>query len=93
MIASCEHVPHARAIDPAFSRAEGGCRPPVAFGIHKLRSQREERDDLNENIVGERVKVFPYVHWFKVSRLMGAEINARQQRHLGALGAPQVRHQ
>jgi hypothetical protein len=49
----------------------------------------ERRDDLNENIVGERVEVFPYVHGLRSSRSMRVEINARQQRHLGALGAPQ----
>ena len=29
---------HARGIDSALSRAESGYRPPIAFGIHELRS-------------------------------------------------------
>lgn len=46
---------------PAVRRAEGGYRSAGVFGIHELRSNREEIDHVGDDlddVGGERVMVF-----------------------------------
>ena len=47
-----------------------------------------ERDNLNENIIGERIEVLPFTTLVYDQPLNGGlRVSAKQQRHLGALGA------
>jgi hypothetical protein len=50
-------------------------------------------NDLGKAVVGERGRGLLCIIWLTVSSLIGPKINARQQRHVGALGlTPWVRH-